>query len=339
MRVENQFRRIDPADASGWTLRQVFDSVFLKRRALAAASVAGYLSSIRRWEIITGNLVMREIADPQFDLDVFAEYVRSKIPVTRLDGKSESMSAASANKEIRQIQSVLSICGPRTKNNRDGQGFLPETPLLRLFAEPEPTPRFIPLVELDAIYAACRVAAWPREDYAGIPPDLWWQSAVVYLSNCGSRTVDWLALKTDDVDLSTGVVVLPREKKTGKRNKIPLAVCVVDHFRKIWSQRDLVWPAPKNKSYRNATWKLIQVKAGIPDPYRIKDLRSTCGDRWYAIDPAAARGVLNHSSQSTTDRHYARAAEHKFRRLAGIAESVEQPAAFLNDTPTLRIFG
>lgn len=332
-----QFRKVRSTDAVGWTLRDVFQNVYLPARPLAKSTRAGYESTLTRWERITGNPTMGELSDPEFDLDVFVEFVKLRIVETRLDGSAAKMSPAAANKEIRQLQAILAFCGPKGLGNRQGRGFIPAIPFFDRFDEPEPNPRFLSLDELDSIYRACCVARWPRYESTGIDPGEWWRSAIVYLSNCGTRTVDWLTLRTDDVDLKTGVVTLRREQKTGKSHRLPLARCVVDHLAEFWTNREFVWPAPKNKRDRNATFRAIQSEAGIAEPYRLKDLRSTCGDRWYAIEPTAARGVLNHSNQLITERHYARKAEHDFARLSELAETIEQPPAFMRGKPTLRV--
>jgi len=286
---------------------------------------------------MTGDITIGELSDRNFDVEALADYLTEQIPKTRLDGVDGELSPSAANKEIRQLQAMLNFCGQKAPGNPRGQGLIPDVPILRKLPEPDPEPRFISDEELDAIYRACNVAKWPREEWTGFAPADWWRSSIVYLANCGSRTVDWLDLKTDDVDLDLGIVTIARERKTKKTNRLPLARCVVDHLREIWSNRDLVFPAPKNKKYRNATFRSIQEAAGIGEPYRLKDLRSTCGDRWFVVDPAAARGVLNHTHQSTTDRHYARAAQHEFDRLAQLADRLEQPSSFLRDTPQLRL--
>jgi len=330
----SDFVKLSPEAAAHLTLRDVFQQYFLKRRKqLEANSIVSYESTIKRWEVITGNPTLGELSGESFDLEKFLQFVEEKMLCTRLDGRPGQLSLPSANKELRQLQAILALCGPGRKCLK----IFRDAPELQLFDEPDPEPRIMTLEELSAIYHHCHVAAWPKN--RGIAPESWWQASVVYLSNCGSRTSDWLSLKTENCNLNEQWVLIDAEKKTKKANKLPLPDCLVEHLQRIWGRRELVFPAPNNKTYRNNTFRAIQQAAGIPEPhFRIKDMRSTCGDRFYAVDAAAGQGVLNHGNRSTTDRNYVNPLEHKFRFLQRCLREIEQPAAFLGGQPQLRLF-
>ena len=334
-----KYKKKSAIDAAGMTLRNVFDRYYLNRRKkLQPNTIVSYHTTIRRWEMVSGNPTLGELGDAEFDWEAFAPDVEAAILSTRLDGRSGQLSAPAANKELRQLQSLLYLCGPRGKQNPDGLGFLDYLPVLHEFDEEEPQPRVISNEELGALHAACRCATWPLND--GIPAELWWQASIVYLSNCGSRTSDWLSLRVENCNLSEGWAFIDAERKTKKRHTIVLLPCVTRHLSRIWGDREFVFPAPNNKSYRNKQFRAIQKAAGFSEPfYRIKDLRSTCGDRYYAVSDSAAQFALNHSDVKTTERHYARPQEHRFRMLQKCAAEISQPEEFLDERPAFRVIG
>lgn len=334
-----KYRKKTPADAANMTLRDVFNRYYRQRRKqLQPNSVVSCETTLKRWEMVTGNPTIGELADDDFDWESFAKDVEAAIIRTRLDGRPGMLSAPAANKDLRQLQALLYMCGPRGKQNPDGLGFLNYLPMFREFDEAEPQPRIITNEELGALYVGCRHATWP--DNHDVSAELWWQASLVYLSNCGSRTSDWLSLKIANCNLQEGWAFIEAERKTKKPHTVVLLPCVVEHLSRIWGEREFVFPAPNNKSYRNKTFRAIQTAAGFSEPfYRIKDLRSTCGDRYYAVNDSAAQFALNHSDQKTTDRHYARPQEHRFRFLQKCAAEIAQPAEFLEAKPKFRVIG
>ena len=96
------------------------------------------------------------------------------------------------------------------------------------------------------------------------------------------------------------------------------------------TKREFVFQSPRSKKMLYPQWHDIQRAAGIAEPlYRFKDLRSTCGDKYYAEAPALGQIVLSHSSQKTTEKHYANTKQRKYEALAAVEDKISIPSAFV----------
>ena len=177
-----------------------------------------------------------------------------------------------------------------------------------------------------------------------------WRCLVVFLFNIGARRSEFLALKQSDFNLDRNYVMLFSEK-TGKLEPKPVNETLREHVLRIQSpHRQLMFPFPRNFNYLYRQWYTIQEIAGVgvqrPEGshrkpyYDFHELRKTCGTNLYEQSPAAAQGMLGHSSVETTRRSYANVNP----AMQNAANSMKQPTAFSDGAdgsppPTLPMAG
>lgn len=288
-------------------MRGAFEKYY-KSPELKPRTIEAYENMLRHWEDLTD--------DPTFDeMDNITLHGFKA-------GYLEYNSPASFNKERRHFMAIINRMGPAMRKNPDGMGIIDRFIYIKPIREPRKIPRVATDMQVDAIYKACDIATWPRFQF-GAPE--WWRALVVFLCNTGLRRNDFLKLRTSDVNLEDRYVLFDAEK-TGKDQMLPLHSVVVKHFKRIWSDRDKVFPKSIGYDHLYRQWYKIQSAAGIkPDDHlTFHQMRSTCGTNLFKRSPGAAQEMLGHSSIETTRRSYASLTDH----LKQIASTAEQPSAF-----------
>lgn len=299
---------IKPNPPDALTLRMAFIHFYLSPE-LKVRTVEAYANAFKHWEALTENPPLERI-----DNSTLQQFKNRFLALH---------SAGTFNKVRRHLLALFNKLGPPMKGNPGGLGVLPVFLYVEKSRETEKLPRVAGPALLNAIYEACETATWPRFEFG---PDTWWRALVVFLFNTGMRRNDFLRLKTTDVDLAGGRLQFQAEK-TGKARILPLAPTVVDHFREIWSDRELVFPKPNGNKSLYLHWHKLQDAAGLERSEHITfhELRATCGSNLFERSPGAAQEMLGHSSIETTRRHYTNLS----RQLRELAETAEQPAAFV----------
>ncbi len=315
----------DPAAA--FTLKDLYDHHYHEVRPHASPHThSDYETTLRHWKKYTANPKMGVLASQEKK-----DRRRFRIILQRFHGDLQTfggMRETTANKYLRCVMALLNIAGPNGKGNPNGLDILPWVPALPRGTTPDPAPRQIEGVSLEAIYHACVMADWPT--LRGVEPVDWWRALLVFLTLVGYRRSDWWnSLCWSDLSLDEGWVEKV-ERKTGKRERKPLFDCVVWHLRQFQTHRKYVFQSPKSKKRLYPQWNAIQREAGIPEPlYLFKDLRSTCGDNFYQIEPSLGQAALSHSSVAVTMRHYANPKRQRYEALKAAEDKLEIPPAFL----------
>lgn len=239
-------------------------------------------------------------------------------------------------KHLRQAAAIFARLGPPDRYHRDALGILPRVPYVKPPKEVLRRPTVPSGDELGRLYRAASAATWPRCE---VPAGHWWRSVIAVVFNVGLRRLDFLWLPWQAVDLGQATITFDAEK-TGKESTWPLHQAAVEHLAAIRApQRPLVWPVRRGQAeplpinnwkaafYR--TWHAIREGAGLERRIVPHDLRRACGSGLFALSPAAACEVLQHSSVVTTERSYADVSPETRRLLL----EREQPAAFAAAAP------
>lgn len=261
---------------------------------LKPRTVEAYSNALDHWELMTGDPDIHSISNITL-LQFKAAFLRQYSPAT-------------FNKVRAHLLAILNRLGPKQKHNPAGLEILTDFVFVPRAKELEKPPRVASDAEIDAIYQAAANATWPKFEFGAGP---WWQALIVFLFNTGLRRNDFLALRTKNVDLEQGWFEF-RAEKTGKLRRLPLHSSAVEHFQRIWSDREFVFPKPAGKRSLYIHWHKIQAAAGIErsEHFTFHQLRSTCGSRLFSVSPGAAQEMLGHSSINTTRKSYANLTEH-----------------------------
>jgi len=144
----------------------------------------------------------------------------------------------------------------------------------------------------------------------------------VFGINTGMRISDLLALRWEDVytkeKFQTRIVLV--EKKTGKRQEIPLGKTVIDvlkEYKAHTTPEGFLFPTKRNPRYKKPDKALsfqyvyrilnyyIRERAGFTEPVGCHTLRKTFGYQAYLAgwDLYRIQECLNHSSPSITRRY------------------------------------
>ncbi len=311
--------------AESMTLRDCFER-FYRSDELLPRTIEAYQNTLKHWERITSNPPVAHI-----DNAVLRDF--------KVQFLAEGKSPATFNKNRQHILSVLNLLGPPSharERDRENLGLLTAVPYVRKARESEKRPVVYDDRHVDALYAGCAAATWPR--YGG-EIAIWWRTAIVLGFNVGARRNDWLSLQWSAIDLDRRELTL-HQGKTRKVRVLPLHSTAVEHLRSLRSETasPLVFPtrpdaaAPvvverfKTSLYR--TWRAIHRAGGLTDPadYRtFHQLRATCATNLWESNPGHAQQMLCHSSAETTRRHYA----HTDPGLRRAVDAIQQPAAFV----------
>jgi integrase len=288
----------------------------LKSSGASPRTVEHYVLTLRRWE----------------------RFAPKNPPVTSIDNCTLSafrqamvdagLRPSTFNGAWRDIRSILRRLGPQETRNPLGMGLLTRIPHVRMLRENLGVPRRVSPAEIDAFYAACGEARWPR---CCVPAAEWWRCAVVLALNTGLRRNDLFGLRTENFELDGAE---PRLQfvatKTRKSHSLPLNQTVVNHLRGIWSPRTMLFPGGQwilNGSHAYVhEWSRLQSLAGVA--WSLHDLRRSCGSTFAAIAGVeAARYVLQHASKGsdTCVHFYVNFSE----QVSKAARDFPQPPSFL----------
>ena len=127
----------------------------------------------------------------------------------------------------------------------------------------------------------------------------------------GIRRGEAFKLTWDDVDLENGILYL-RDPKGGKDQYIPInslaKEVLKDQLKYKRKDTNLVFPSKKNtvRSDINLHWKKIKKGAGLPDDFRLHDLRHTFASLLASsgkVDLYTLQRLMTHKSPQMTQRY------------------------------------
>lgn len=248
-----------------------------------------YAETLNHWKRIAGNVPLTAI-----DTLLLARF---KVTL------HETLSPATVNKHLRQVNAILGKAGPSGPGNRDALGMLASTPWTKPLREERPRPRAIGDDVVRAIYAAAKVARRPKCETVSGYAGKWWRALICVAVTTGFRHQALLGLRWLDVDVAGRTVRVPAciDKCHTERCK-PLHPIAVRHLLAIRGTGDVVFPFDGSEQTWYREWHAIQDAADIPDAEHIKlhDLKRFAGTRYAATaSPWVVQQMLDHSSIET----------------------------------------
>jgi integrase len=168
--------------------------------------------------------------------------------------KGSLVSPATVNRDLGHIKAAL--------NAAVEWGYLKQTPRFRREKTPKKLVRFVTADHFAAIYAACDQARLPRG--LSSPAADWWRGLIVLAYMTGWRIGDLLALRRDDLDLTTGhAITRAVDNKGGRDDRVKLHPVVVEHLARLASFDPLVFPSVHDVVTIREEYHRIQRLAGI----------------------------------------------------------------------------
>jgi integrase len=167
------------------------------------------------------------------------------------------VSPATINKDLRHIKAALRIAKE--------WGYLPEVPKIRMVKEPQKLPTFVTPEHFDLIYTkACDLARFPDEQEQRYTSADWWKALVVTAYMTGLRIGEILAIKTEDLNLEKGELIMRwDDTKADREEVIPLNIVVIEHIQSIVGNDPLVFPWNHDPRTLWTEFTRMQSEAGI----------------------------------------------------------------------------
>ncbi|MFO1046020.1 MAG: integrase [Planctomycetaceae bacterium] len=308
------------------TLRQCYEALILPELECSPATLELNQDALTMWERYTANppvqAINRETLKEFRDKLLATPYPRGKTTRTR--------SAATVNRHMRHIRTMISPLWPADRHNLDGRGFLDFfKPPKRVKTKKRLAITFKP-EELSALYRNCE-AAKPAGGYrrSHLHNPTLWRLALVLALNTGPRTWDLFALKWSDIietDFRHGSVCY-ESLKTAKLQRVPLnpvSRVHLDHVRRLQLHAERVFPGfSKCHSFYEA-WNRIRTAAGIR-PLPFETMRKTCSTLHNDIVPKAGAFLTGHELQGVNAEAY----DNPTNRVLKAVYKLPQPEAFV----------
>lgn len=313
------------SEAQDFTVRQLFESRILPdllAEGRKPGTFEAYYWAIRHWEKRTTDPPVPRVVD-QTMRDFFRQF------------KPPDYELSTAAKVWRQLRPIFRRAAPESDRNPEGLGILAKMPRVKLGKIPRRANRLVAEEELNALYYACDVAVWPRVHK--VPPPALWRCALVSLTNLAPRSWDFFCESprqpAENVWLYSSINWLTKTirfkpDKTGDELRIPLHPIVIAHLESVRTERDVVFPATRNRHYVYDEWKKIKIAAGInvdgPEDLSFQQLRENCQTEWDSIKMGLGDFILGHAPQGVGATWY-----RNFQKKAMKAcKDFPQPAAF-----------
>ena len=235
--------------------------------------------------------------------------------------RSGALKPPTANKHLRNLHHLLTEAWEIE--------LIARVPIIKYNRTIHHRPRPIPVERIEAIYAACEYAGYPR--LPAVKPADWWQALLAIAVSCGFRRGALLSLRWDRIDWQNQSIWLDGQfDKTGWDRSKPMTQVVLRHLLRIRGERALIlaWPHSERTLYRE--WHRIQRRAGIArdEHYKLHDLKRTCGTMHATAGTSthAIRELLDHASIVTAESYINVSGE-----LRRAVESVRLPPIFYGD--------
>jgi integrase len=193
--ADNQ-RPCDHGLSAEMTLAEFYERyvkpIVLEPRGAAERNLKQFDESLRYWRTFTGDPPLQRI-----DEWVCAAFVAG---VSRMPGRrGPRLAPNTIRKHCTQLQRLLDLAGPRSRQNRSGRGLLDDVPYLERPPQEHHEPEDVfTIEELSAWLDACRHAKRPR--IPGLRPPVFWRSLVKFIYNVGTRIKTTILLEWSMVD-------------------------------------------------------------------------------------------------------------------------------------------
>lgn len=289
------------------TLRQIYEKYFIplhvKPKALSSGTSQIYTDALDKWEALTPNPPISQI-----DEFTTAEFVAALL--SQPGRKGETLAIATVRKHCKQINKLLTFCGPKTpeKHGRKNLRIVSEPPFCDMpDADQEAPYGDFTLEEVRAMFAACHKMTRPNVE--GVPPGDWWRALIVVAVCTGLRIGHLMRLEW--IDLHPPFITAwarSGKKRKGKRQYLTAeALEELDNIRTV-RRRIFEFPGWDNSSrWLHRTFKKLLRHAGIPAErqfgfHGFRKLHSGLVGETSGVQ--AAQQSLGHASDATTKRHY-----------------------------------
>ncbi len=186
--------------------------------------------------------------------------------------------------------------------------------------EPQKLPTFVTPEHFDLIYnKACDLARFPNEQEQRYTSGDWWKALVVTAYMTGLRIGEILAIKTEDLNLEKGELIMRwDDTKADRAEVIPLNIVVIEHIQSIVGNDHLVFPWKHDPRTLWTEFTRMQAEAGIHLICREKHEHTTSCHVYGFHDFRRAFATVNaprlknvvlqrlmrHKSYQTTQRFY-----------------------------------
>ena len=223
--------------------------------------------------------------------------------------KGDTISPASVNKDLRHVKAALALAVE--------WGYLSRPPRFRMEREPGRLPTYVTGDHFALIYGACGHARLPA-DVPNVPAADWWRGLLVTAYMTGWRIAQLLALRREDVDLESGLVLTRWQDNKGKRDqRVRLHPVVLDHLRRLTGFAPTMFPWNHNGRTLYDEFARLQRAAGIHLPcgeshehtafchvYGFHDLRRAFATlNADKLTPDALQALMQHKSYQTTQKY------------------------------------
>lgn len=220
-----------------------------------------------------------------------------------LVGRHEATTPATANKARNHILALWRFAARK--------GHVRWFPDVARLQEPKRIPQAWSHAQLARLVETAYRAEMPDEkNYlhiptTGIPPNLWWTGLILFLYETGVRIGAALQLRTADIDLESGRVIVRAEIQKQYADQV---FTITEETRSVLRQfagieRELLFPWARTTSSFYLHWKKLLAAAGLPTgrrcgPHRIRRTTATFAE--LHLGRGTATGILGHSSAHVT---------------------------------------
>lgn len=318
--------------------RDTYTLLRIDQPGLDKKTRASYQESVNWWCKLTTDPPIDQITDK-----MIAQFMKD-LATQRGKKRGTTMAINSLRKHATSLDTILKLTGPRSRQNKYGQGLLPNPPFVEgPRAEIEAEDKNWTLDEVRRMYANAGAAAGPEID--GIPVADWWRTLIVVEWYTGLRITSLMRMEFRRIR-DCYVTIPAADAKGGKGIKKYLPSLALEHIERIRTDgRSLVlgwdlWDSQRRVGYDNL--RLIQAAAGIPEDRRwgfhsFRKTHSTylSGERDEIEDGVElAQASLGHADKSLTKGVYISGSAQE-RRLAAAIDRMPSPLPQVElDKPT-----
>ena len=283
-----------------------FLPLWIQGRQLDVKTEASYRQSISWWSRLTSDPPMDQITD-----HTVASFIAS---LCKQPGRSSTMMMSSVAKHCCNVDTVLQMAGPRSRNNRRGQGLIGEPPFFDApRVDQEPPSGDWTIEELRAMYfLAADVMTVPAID--GVDPVDWWRTLICLAYYTGLRVTALMSVEYSMVD-NDWINVPARLSKRRKGKRQYLHPEAIEHIDGIHSERAIIlawprWATTKRTAYLR--FRQLQSAAEISksrqwafQSFRKTHLTMLAGlSLEHEQGLAVAQQSAGHSNRAVTTGHY-----------------------------------
>jgi integrase len=223
------------------------------------------------------------------------------------------MMMSSVAKHCRNVDTILQMAGPRSRNNRRGQGLIGEPPFFDApRVDQEPPSGDWTIEEVRAMYLAADGMTVPTID--GVDPVDWWRTLICLAYYTGLRCSALMSVEYSMVD-NEWINVPARLSKRRKGKRQYLHHEAIEHIDRIRTERAIIlewprWATTKRTAY--SRFRQLQNAAGISKSRRwaFQSFRKTHLTMLAGLSLeheqglAVAQKSAGHSNRAVTVGHY-----------------------------------